>query len=177
VNDRATRWPVATIGIVCLCLASASAQQNKTVIGPSNPDLADGADALLAGDAEEGVRLTLRGLKSGASRADRLAGMSNLCAGYAMLKQYDEALKYCDQVLAENDSHWRAWSNRALVLVLTGRYEAAERDLQHAEELAPGVRSVQTVRAMLQDRVDPVAPTVIIDDRRDAGGEETTDAP
>lgn len=177
MNIRAPRGPIALIGLVCLLFATASAQQNKTVIGPSNPDLAAGADALLAGDAEEGVRLTLRGLQSGASRADRLTGMSNLCAGYAMLEQYDEALEYCDRVLAENDSHWRAWSNRALVHVLTGRFDEAEDDLQRAEALAPDARTVQTVRAMLEDRVDPVAPIVIIDDRRNPGEDEDADAP
>ena len=35
---------------------------SRTVLGPRNPHLADGAQALLEGDAEKGVRLTLLGL-------------------------------------------------------------------------------------------------------------------
>ena len=42
---------------LCLACMSATAQQNTTVLGPSNTDLYYGANALLAGDAEEGVRL------------------------------------------------------------------------------------------------------------------------
>ena len=34
----------------------------KTVVGPANADLADGAAALRVGDVEEGVRLTERGM-------------------------------------------------------------------------------------------------------------------
>ena len=43
----------------------------KTVVGPANADLADGAAALRAGDAEEGIRLTKRGLAT-AGRCGRL---------------------------------------------------------------------------------------------------------
>ena len=65
----------------------------KTVIGPANVDLADGAAALRAGDAEDGVRLTQRGLRSANSQRDRIAGYSNLCAGLVMLDRLDEALR------------------------------------------------------------------------------------
>ena len=64
----------------------------KTVVGPANADLADGAAALRAGDAEEGVRLTRRGLASAAGPRERVAGYSNLCAGLAMLERLDEAV-------------------------------------------------------------------------------------
>ena len=80
--------------VACLCFAACTslAQQNKTVLGPSNEDLAAGANALLAGDAEEGIRRTLKGMEFASSRRDRVAGMSNLCAGYAMLNQPEEGL-------------------------------------------------------------------------------------
>src|SRR5210317_2110301 len=68
----------------------------KTVIGPGNIDLADGAAALRMGDAEDGVRLTQRGLRS-ANGQDRVAGYSNLCAGLAMLGRLDEALDACNR--------------------------------------------------------------------------------
>ncbi len=146
----------------------AIAQQSKTVLGPSNPDLYNGANALLAGDAEEGVRLTLIGLKYEASGRDRLIAMSNLCAGYIMLEQLEIALTYCDQVLEQNDDYWRAYSNRALAYVKLGRFEEAERDLQKAEAIAENARTVKIVRSMLLDATDPVAPQIVIDDRRQA---------
>jgi hypothetical protein len=87
--------------VVCLCLSFTAlvAQESKTVIGPTNIELHDGANALLAGDAEEGVRLTLLGLQHESTPRDRRTAMSNLCAGYIMLEQLDMALSYCNQVL------------------------------------------------------------------------------
>ena len=81
----------------------ANSQEAKTVIGPANPDLAAGAEALLAGDAERGVALTLAGLKLETRARDRVAGLSNLCAGYIMLERHRTALEYCDLALEENE--------------------------------------------------------------------------
>ena len=149
-----------------VCWSSAVVgQEARTVIGPRNPDLAAGADALMAGDAEEGVRLTLLGLKRTASVRDRKTGMSNLCAGYVLLNDLDTALDYCNQVLELDDKYWKAYSNRALVYVRK-RYDEAEADLQSGEALAPNSRTLRAVRAMLLDAIEPVAPNVVIDDRR-----------
>ena len=74
---------LTTLAIV-LCfsvlLCSVRADESKAVIGPSIPELQDGANALLAGNAEEGVRFTLIGLKHAASRRDPQTARSNLCA-------------------------------------------------------------------------------------------------
>lgn len=151
--------------IACFSVA-AVAQDARTVIGPRNPDLADGANALLAGDAKEGVRLTLIGLEHSASARDRKTAMSNLCAGYVLLDELDTALEYCNRVLEIDDKHWKAYSNRALVYVRMQRYDEAEADLQSGETLAPNARTLRAVRAMLLDAIKPVAPNVVIDDRR-----------
>ena len=105
---------------------------------------------------------------------DRVAGMSNLCAGYAMLNQPEEGLPWCDQAIELRDTHWRALSNRALIFIQLGRLEEAERDLSKAEAIAPNARTVKIVRSMLLDITDPVAPLVVIDDQRQApdGDEE-----
>lgn len=163
-TQRLIRFPV----VVCLCLtiSTSVAQESKTVIGPSNPDLYHGANALLAGDAEEGVRLTLLGLQHESSGRKRLIAMSNLCAGYIMLEELDTALSYCNQVLENNDRYWRAYSNRALAYVKLERYEEAEQDLQKAEQLTSNARTVKIVRSMLLDATDPVAPHIVIDERR-----------
>ena len=109
------------LAILLLTTATAAAQVSdraggdaRTVIGPSNIDLADGAAALRTGDAEEGVRLTRRGLRSASSPRDRLAGYSNLCAGLIMLNRHEEAIESCDAAIAIDDRHWRSYSNRAL---------------------------------------------------------------
>lgn len=140
----------------------------KTVLGPSNADLAEGAAALRAGDAEAGVRLTRRGLKSGIGGRDRVAGYSNLCAGLIMLERLDEALEACNQALGLDDRHWRSYSNRALAYIKLQRYGEAQLDISTVAELNPHARTLKTLRAMYRDAVDPVSPSVIIDDRREA---------
>lgn len=159
-------------GLLTLAAVQGLAQENRTVIGPDNLPLQEGATALLAGDAEEGVRLTLIGLSQAASSRERHTAWSNLCAGYAMLNRLDTALDYCNRVIAETDRNWRAYSNRALVYVQLGRYDEAESDLEAAEAISPNARTVQAVRSMWRDAVDPVSPAVIIDDRRQPAGQD-----
>ena len=159
--------PLLVVVSLALLTRLADGQEAKTVVGPYNADLSAGAEALMAGDAERGIRLTLKGLQRETRSYDRRTGLSNLCAGYILLDDLETALAYCDRVLEETDRNWRAYSNRALIFVMLGRYADAEADLERAEAIAPKARPVRSVRSMLQDATDPVAPTVIIDDRRE----------
>lgn len=138
----------------------------RTVLGPRNPDLQDGAKQLLAGRAREGVELTLRGLKVAQGAREEEAALSNLCAGYIMLENYPEALKYCELLIQRNDQSWRAYNNRAVIYINIAEYEKAHRDLVKGEELNPGARTLRVARAMYLDAVDPVAPEVEVDDRQ-----------
>jgi tetratricopeptide (TPR) repeat protein len=163
-----------TLLVVGLFLAFAAFAQNAdrmkdgptTVIGPRNPDLQDGAQHLLAGRAKEGIELTLRGLKVAQGAREEEAALSNLCAGYIMLEDFAEALKYCELLIARNEKSWRGYNNRAVIYINTKQYEKAHRDLVRGEELNPGARTLRIARAMYLDAVDPVAPEVEIDDRQ-----------
>jgi tetratricopeptide (TPR) repeat protein len=145
---------------------------SKTVIGPTNIHLSEGAQALIDKDGEEGVRLTLLGLASAKGQREHNAALSNLCAGYLMLNQPDVALGYCDEAVAESDRNWRAYSNRALVYMRMKRFEEAEADVARGQELAPNSRNLKIVKGMLLDETQPVSPSIIIDDRRDATDDE-----
>lgn len=142
------------------------AQTNKTVLGPSNLPLQDGADALKAGEAVEGVRLTLIGLQQANNSRERQTAKSNLCAGYALLEQYQVALDYCDEVLKDNDRNWRAYSNRALIFVKLHRFDEALQDLLRGESISPHASTLKAVRKMYRDATNPVSPNIVIDDRR-----------
>ena len=141
---------------------------SRTVIGERNPALSDGARRLLAGDIEEGIRLTRLGLDAATTSRERQAGLSNLCAGYVRLARADTALDYCNAALGLNPKHWRALCNRALVYMQLGNHAAADADLSLAESIAPDARSVKLARGLWRDATDPVAPRVVIDDRREA---------
>src|SRR3954469_291664 len=90
--------------IVGIVLAACSASPagpveragSKTVVGPNNSLLAEGAAALEAGRIEAGIQLTLEGLKVASTTQENAAGHSNACAGYVLLKRWTEALAQCN---------------------------------------------------------------------------------
>ncbi len=181
-TQSSTRLAAAVIGVFLLP-ALAVAQSNrpfesdaspKTVIGPANPDLHAGAKALLAGNADDGVKKTLAGLEVAIGERQHEAALSNLCAGYILLEQYQAALGYCDLLLARNDDNWRAYNNRAVIYIKLGQYAKAEKDLARGESLRPGAHTLKVARAMYMDAVYPVAPEVAVDDRQggDKSGED-----
>jgi len=139
---------------------------SKTVIGPRNIPLYDGAQELLADNAAEGVRLTHKGLQLAQGRREEEAALSNLCAGYIKLALYDNALKYCDLLLARNDRNWRGYNNRAVIFIMTKQWGKAEQDLKRGEALHPDARTMKIARSMYMDAVHPVAPEIEIDDRQ-----------
>ena len=172
-----TAMTIAATGLVVVCLALtppvAFAQESKTVIGPSNMDLHAGAELLKEGQAAAGLERTLKGLEYATTPREKVAGMSNACAAHVMLGRYEDALPWCDQALEIRDRNWRALVNRSLAYLKLGRIEEAEADLILAEEEAPGARSVKHARSIYLDVTDPVAPHVIIDDRRQTSDAET----
>ncbi len=175
-------WFVVLAAILLLVPIALSASQsvdnpgiNKTVLGPRNLYLADGAEALQAGDAEAGVALTEKGLAVASGRIERKAALSNLCAGYLMLGRADEALEACDEVLALDPNYWRAYNNRALVLLELGRHEESRADIERGQALQPGSRNLKRTKAWFLDATEPVEPTVEVDDRRNAGQEAGDD--
>jgi tetratricopeptide (TPR) repeat protein len=127
--------------------------QSATTIGPSNPALAEGATALDAGHVEDGIRLTLDGLRGPADSHDRAAGYSNLCAGYAMLKQWDDALQHCNTSLSLDKNNWRTFNNRAAIYVAKGQYELALADIRAGLEIAPNSRTLlESLRITQQNK-------------------------
>lgn len=110
---------------------------SSTVIGPENPLLTQGAQALEAGHAAEGVRLTLAGLKLPSPRHDLAAGHANLCAGYVLLGRLDDALAECNLSIAIDPTNWRAYNNRAAVFAGKGLYELAGQDIESGLKIAP----------------------------------------
>jgi tetratricopeptide (TPR) repeat protein len=142
------------------------AADSKTVIGPRNLYLYDGANALMAGDAEEGVTLTLRGLEVAHGLREKKIAHSNLCAGFLLLGQEETALQHCDWVLERDPYHWRSYNNRALVYLRLQRFEESEADIRKGQELNPRSEKLKEVKGMYLDEVEPVDEEITIDDRR-----------
>jgi tetratricopeptide (TPR) repeat protein len=163
--SRLATLAIAFVAAILL-LPVSRAQENKVVIGPRNLDLSEGAQELLAGNAAEGVELTLRGLKVAQGKREKEAALSNLCAGYIMIGMLEPALEYCNMLILSNERHWRGRNNRALIYVMQENYEKAEEDLLIGQELNPNARTLKVVKGMLMDATQPVELNIIIDDRR-----------
>lgn len=122
----------------------------NTVIG-TNVLLADGAAALMSGDWQRGIDLTRLGLGGPISRNDQAAGLANLCAGYAALKQYEKALDYCNQSIAVEENNWRAWQNRAACFLGMGKIEESLQDIQRGLQLNPDSDALQKTLSIARD--------------------------
>jgi tetratricopeptide (TPR) repeat protein len=155
-----------TVLVAAVVLASTCwADEPMYAIGSANPDISNGARALLGGRNEEGIRLTLSGLEAANDKKEEEIALSNLCAGYTNLGDYETALKYCDLVLQRNDKLWRVYNSKALIYIYTKQYEKAEQALIKGEALNPGARTMKITRALYLDATNPVAPEIEIDDR------------
>lgn len=173
-------WTGVLVAALLLVYSQAAAQgsdpvsaTSKTVLGQKNAFLYDGAQALLNEDAEVGIALTLKGLEIALGEREKKMAHSNLCAGYLMLKQTEEALKHCNAVLDIDPYYWRAYNNRALVYLEMDRYKESEADIQRGQELRPREKKLKIAKGMLMDRTNPVRERVSVDDRRSAlEGEE-----
>ena len=169
--------------LLALLIAPAHAEPNddeqldagsKVVLGVRNVPLKRGAQKLLSGDYEEGVRLTHLGMEQAFGVREEEAALSNLCAGYLQMGKYPTALQYCDILLVRNDRHWRGYNNRALIYIKTKQWDKAEEDLLKGEELNAGAYTMKVARAMYMDAVHPVAPEIEIDDRETGDHDEST---
>lgn len=140
------RWVVCLLPLLAMNIAHADSTQ---VFG-ANEHLAAGARALFMGDYAEGIRLTLKGLKSGGGAAHRASALNNLCAGYAASGQYDEAIRTCTEGLAIRTRNWRIYNNRALAYLGKGQIDAAKRDVDMGLSLSPESRTLIRVQEMVR---------------------------
>ena len=141
---------IASLAMGQAAVAQSEQMQASTVLG-SNVLLSDGAAALLREDWKRGIELTQLGLAMVLSTDDRAAGLANLCAGFAALKDYKTALGYCDQSVTIASSNWRTWQNRAAANLGLGNVEEALRDIQRGLQLNPDSDSLQKTLAIARD--------------------------
>jgi tetratricopeptide (TPR) repeat protein len=151
-NTRAAAWLLAGLvgGAALPCAAQDANPGANTVIG-SNVLLAEGSAALMSGDWQRGIDLTHLGLASTVSRNDQAAGLANLCAGYAELKQFAKALEFCDQSIEVMENNWRAWQNRAACHLGLGKVEDALQDIQRGLQLNPDSDALQKTLSIARD--------------------------
>lgn len=150
---------LAFLAVAMLHVAHAAEPQSSrshSVFG-ADPNLSDGALALRLGDYEEGIRLTLLGLRSPTGSAHsirtRSAAHNNLCAGYVMAGKFREGLTHCNEALRLKESNWRAYSNRAVLNALMGHLDRAAEDIEKGKRINPNARRLLEAEEFLKQRM------------------------
>jgi tetratricopeptide (TPR) repeat protein len=126
--------------------------ETRSLFGVENEYLTAGAEALLAKQYDEGIRLTTLGLERPTRPRARADALSNLCAAHAAKREHAIAIDYCTQSLEIDSENWRAHSNRAYAYYLSLRFEEADADLDRALALNPSARQMPQIRGMLNER-------------------------
>ena len=131
-------WRLAALGgLAGLVAFPLSGAASKTVL-LGRGRLAEASMALRFGDAERGIRLIEEALEQGIEgRSDAAKALSNLCAGYILIGDYESALVHCDRSLELDRTNWRAFNNRASAFLGQGRLGEAIADLGRGLELQP----------------------------------------
>jgi|GEM_PF-1360523 tetratricopeptide (TPR) repeat protein len=121
------------------CVASAAMPEaaSGTILGGGNSLLAQGSIALQEGRIAEGIRLTQEGLKDTSDSREAAIGHSNLCAGYALMREWAQALEHCNTAIELDHRNWQSFNNRAAVHSGLGQYDLALTDLRSGLELDP----------------------------------------
>jgi tetratricopeptide (TPR) repeat protein len=154
MHARAARLAMFFATFACSAGAADNSPQSITVLGAPNQNLASGSVALTAGRYQEGIRLSLAGLEDVASRWDQAAGHANVCAGYAALKRWHEALPHCNRSLDLDRTNWRAFNNRAAVYVGLEMFDLAMTDVNSGLELAPDSKTLHKSLEVVKEHRD-----------------------
>jgi tetratricopeptide (TPR) repeat protein len=144
------------IGLNVLLMASVvhpelAHSESAHTIG-TDPHLSDGARALQMGNYDEGIRLTLEGLKRHPLHRHRASALNNLCAGYVGNQEFEEAIRRCSDAIEIDGRNWRMYNNRALAYLGMGRIGAAQRDAKKGLALNPDGPTLTKVEAMIREQ-------------------------
>ena len=144
------RFPAHRVaGLMAVLVMNVASPESTHTIG-ANQQLSEGARALQIGDYDEGIRLTLEGLKSQPIQRDRASALNNLCAGYVANREFDEAITQCSAAIQIDGRNWRMYNNRALAYLGKGQIGAATRDAQKGLALNPQGRTLIKVQSMIR---------------------------
>ena len=143
------RWEMKQTLTTGSCMLAALLVMGATVAQASDPfeivphemDVY-GARYIDSGEYEKAVE-RLKTRLGGPRQAHSLRApvLIDLCVGYTMLKQFDEADQYCSEAVDVGWYRGLALNNRGVMKIAQGNYEAAIADFQAATE-ASGAKAV-----------------------------------
>ena len=124
---------LTAIFLASTCLAS----DQRIIVGDGNPNLAEGARQMMAGHDEKGIELTLLGLRVANGKREEEIALSNLCAGYTNLGDYETAVKDARHAIRHPSASYLPHTILAPALALLDRREEAKIALDKLLEIKP----------------------------------------
>ena len=165
LQNRPVREFIYIIVMIGAALVCAPTQATEPFEVMMHKDDVYGARAIEAGDYALGIERLRNRLDDGAqSNSVRSPIVIDLCAGYTMLKNFEEATYYCDEAIEMGWSSGLAHNNRGALNIAKGDYTMAIQDFQ-AAIAASGAdkvarRNLQRVDARMAALLEPITPTV-----------------
>lgn len=104
-----------------------------------------GNDLVLSGDYEEAILVSMKEVDT-AWNIGKVAARTNLCISYTALKDYENAIKWCDAAVAVNRIGWVTKNNRAVLHFLMQEHQQGMTLLKQAH--ANAHRGVNIARAI-----------------------------
>ncbi len=94
-------------------------------------DAVPGTREVESGKIAKAIRISEMHL-SHASPANKVAVLTNLCIGYILSKNFDQAEAYCDLAVSRANEKTVSYNNRGVLKALQGDYSAAMQDFESA---------------------------------------------
>lgn len=109
-------------------VSSAEAWELRTA-----PDTVPGTREIESGKIEKAIRISIVQLPH-TSPSKKVAVLNNLCIGYILSNEYEQAEDYCDQAVARRNDKAVSHNNRGILKMLQGDYSSAMQDFAIAVE-------------------------------------------
>jgi len=94
-------------------------------------DEVPGTREIESGNTDKAIRISKVQL-SHVSQKQKVAVLTNLCIGYIVNKDFDEAEYYCNQAVERPNEQAVSFNNRGVLNALKGDYDSASRDFASA---------------------------------------------
>jgi Flp pilus assembly protein TadD len=127
------RWLVGALAVCLAYLASGITFAGESFEVMMHEDDVDGAREIENGQYAEGVERLL-GRLGGENQplSVRAPILIDLCAGYTLLGEFEQATRFCDQAIEIGWYSGIAYNNRGALNIAKGDYKNAVRDFQAA---------------------------------------------
>ncbi len=95
------------------------------------PDAVPGTHEIESGKIDKAIRISKVWLPH-IARQEKVAVLTNLCIGYILSKEFDQAGEYCDRAVERRNDEAVSYNNRGVLKALQGDYEGAVQDFANA---------------------------------------------